>query len=340
MGGPKIEYFVRTEGERPRPREREGGKVDFYNLNLIENVVAGQVLARIPPGEEAVGPEVFPMGENVYVPEDNPRVLVAAVNGHAYWKDGLLHVSPEYVIEGNVDFSTGNVVFVGKLVVKGVIRAGFSVEAEELLVEGEVEGEVRTAGDMEVRGGIVGGDKGQVKCGGNLRAMYLLNARVEVEGDLSVEKSIRNSTVKVRGRAEVWGDPGVILGGTLQAGQGLKAKIIGARWGIATEIEVGTDPFLKGKLEELMAKRDRLRETVETGQTEGSEIQRELEELDEKIALLQAKMASEEVRAEVEATEGIYHGTKIVIKGITKVVTEDLMGHRTLQLQGDEVVIR
>ncbi|RLA95054.1 MAG: hypothetical protein DRG69_04145, partial [Deltaproteobacteria bacterium] len=86
MGSPRIEYFVRREEECPAPREREDGRVDFHDLRLIENVVAGQVLARIPPEEGIVGPEAFPIGENVYVPEDDPRVLVAAVNGHAYWK--------------------------------------------------------------------------------------------------------------------------------------------------------------------------------------------------------------------------------------------------------------
>ena len=328
MGSPRIEYFVRREEERPAPREREDGRVDFYDLRLIENVVAGQVLARIPLEEEIAGPEAFPMGENVYVPEDNPRVLVAAVNGHAYWKDGKLHVSPVFVIEGNVDFSTGNVVFVGKLIVKGTIRAGFSVEAEELLVEGEVEGEARSGGKMEVKGGIVTGEKGGVRCGGDLKALYVLNARVEVEGDLLVERSIRNSTVLAKGEVKVVGDPGLILGGLTKAARGVTARTIGARWGTPTEIVVGTDPFLEMEIRKLKDHEDRLRERLEQLKDRPEEaraLQGRMEEVSLRRAILEGAL-HEHHEAYISVEEGIYHGSKLVIGKASLTLTEDFVG--------------
>ena len=118
----RIRFFVRkTPG---RPLEFENGRVDFFELQTIQNVRTGQVLAEALPEVEDFDPREFPIGQNVFVPPENPRVLLSAVDGHAYWKDGKIHVSPLYVVDGDVSPSTGNLHFVEKIWVKGTVRAG------------------------------------------------------------------------------------------------------------------------------------------------------------------------------------------------------------------------
>jgi len=358
LAKPRIEYFFSARDDSsPRPQSLGDGRVDFHELGLIENVVVGQVLARIPPGEEGGGPDAFPVGENVYVPEENPRVLVAAVNGHVFWKDGKIHVSPVYVVEGDVDFSTGNVVFVGRLVVKGSIRAGFKVRAQELLVEGDVEGaDIKVGEGMEVKGGVIGGEKGRVECGG-LKAMYALGAKVEAKGDVVLEKSSRNSVILAEGEIRVEGDPGAIIGGEVRAAKGIKARWVGARWGIPTEVVVGMNPFwedelrfLRGRKEELTREFRELKARLRYLQDQGGNFEREeltrrlkeikgkFEEVSQREQILEAKLREGE--GKVWVREGIYHGVSLRIGDVSHTLREDIKGKWVFYSDGKQIKYR
>lgn len=336
-----IRYFVRHP--RATPKDLPDGRVDFFELDLIHNVRMGQVLAEAYDEPEGFDPGVFPAGENTYVPEDNPRVLCAAVDGHAFWKDGKIHVSPDFVVKGDVDYSTGNLRFAGRLIVKGSVRAGFIVEAKEALVEGDLEGTALIRGDLEVRGGIVSG-RHKVIVGGNLKAGYVLNSHIEVRGEVEVFRFIRNSHVYSGHWVRVLGEPGTILGGEVRAREGVSARTFGSEISSGTRIWVGIDPFLgrflEEKQEELKRKREEVQETLEDPDLpieQRLELLRELEELKFYQELLEEALLGGE--GVIEVLGKAYQGVTFRIGRECFRPSDDLIGPLRLRLKEGKIAI-
>lgn len=339
---PSIKFFVNQEGARPQGRPED--RVDFFERGIIQNVRAGQILAEAHPEAEDFSPEEFPAGDNVHVPPENPRVLVASVDGHAFWKDGKIHVSPIFVVEGDVDHHTGNLHFVGKLHIKGTVRAGFLVEAKEALIEGDVEGTVLTKGDLEVKGGIVSG-KHRIICGGNLEASYIMNSRVEARGKVEVDKFIRESEVKSGDTVRVLGSPGLILGGVVQARLGVEAKVVGSGMSVGTKVIAGVDPFLERlvevKLKEIEAQRRELERAIadpEIPFEEKFELEHTLMELEFYRSMLEESLYEAEKDAFIGIQEKAFQGVILVIGRHTVRLEDDLGGPVNFSLRGGKIV--
>lgn len=337
----RIRFYV-DEGP-PKVRETEQGRVDLFEHGIIQNVKAGQILAEADPEAEDFSPEEFPAGENVHVPRENPRVLVASVEGHAFWKDGKIHVSPLFVVEGDVDHHTGNLHFTGKLHIKGTVRAGFVIEAREAIVEGDVEGRVFTRRDLVVMGGIVSG-RHKVICGGDLRASYIMNAHVEARGKVEVEKFIRESEVRSGETVKVLGTPGQILGGVVQARLGVEAKVLGSGLSATTTIIAGIDPFLErliqGKLKEIEAQRAELERGIRDPERpfeEKFELEHRLLELDFYRSLLEENLYADEGKASIRILEKAFQGVTLGLGRQSLRLEDDLLGPVTLTLKGGKI---
>ncbi|MCB1136959.1 MAG: DUF342 domain-containing protein, partial [Chlamydiia bacterium] len=108
------------------------------------------------------------MGKNVYASDDGKQVF-SKQSGHIVWKadEGLIDVEPLYIVEGNVDFSEGNIIgFVGKVMIKGDVKPKFSVIAEgDIEIHGKIEDAIvrSTTGNIRVAGGIVNNSGGHVE---------------------------------------------------------------------------------------------------------------------------------------------------------------------------------
>src|SRR5690606_15317621 len=126
-----------------------------------------------------------------------------------------------YVVPGDVDFSTGNIDFIGSVKVMGSVRNGFSVKAAgNVEIMGRLEGGfINTGGNIVVKEGIVGQGKGNIKAGGSVYARFLENAQVEARKDVLVGDSIMHSTVRAGGKIVVNGKKGKIVGGLCFAGR-------------------------------------------------------------------------------------------------------------------------
>ncbi|HQJ09233.1 MAG TPA: FapA family protein, partial [Deltaproteobacteria bacterium] len=139
-----VHFHFSREGRKVRLKEDASGRVNFKDMNLIQNVKKGDVLCElIPPekgrsgrtvrGEEIPGrlgiPAKLPSGKNVEV-ADNGAKLVAAIDGMVVWEDPRVSVEPVYVVD-MVDSNTGNIRFNGSVVVNGEIGDGFEIHAAE-----------------------------------------------------------------------------------------------------------------------------------------------------------------------------------------------------------------
>ena len=248
---------------RPRPTLKEDGSVDYFHLNLINNVEAGQLLATLHkevPGEAGVtvtGETIKPLavksafikyGKNTILSEDK-LTLTAEKSGHVTVKEGKITVSDVLTVQ-NVDVSTGNIEYEGSVEVKGVVASNFSVKAGgNVVVKGIVEGAVINAGaDVIMECGAKAG--GNITAGGNVVTKFIENATVTARGSITSE-CILHSNVSSGTEICVTGRRGFIAGGKVSASERIKAKILGSEMGANTIIEVGADPQIKQRLKEL-----------------------------------------------------------------------------------------
>ena len=263
-----IKYLFETDRSKLRAKQAANGQVDFKELNLIQNVVAGQPLAQKMLAEQGkAGKTVYgkyleakngkdiqlPLGKNVRVDSDG-RTILADANGQVLLINDKVCVEPIMEVEG-VNIKTGNITFLGTVIVKGAVEDGFNVKASGNI---EVSGTVgkctlESDGDIIVSSGIIGRDEGKIICGGSLWAKFIQNTTVQVEENIIVTDSIMNSEVSAQKKIILNGKRAQITGGNIFATEAVIAKNIGSEGGgTETVISVGFDPRAKKRLEELL----------------------------------------------------------------------------------------
>ncbi len=266
----RIEYtFQSNLSDEKKPKELEDGRVDFYSIVQIPNVSRGQLLAKkVPAGAgeagmtvtgEQVAPQkgkeaVIKLGKNVVMNEEKTLVY-AAIDGQVSFSDSdKINVFPVYEVIGDVDFGVGNIDFVGTVVVRGSVPTGFRIKASgDIRILGSVEGaELEAGGSVEIRSGIVAQDKGSVVAGNDVRTSFIQNGRVTAGNDVIVSQSIMFSNVRAGRNITCNGPKGIIIGGVLQAGNRITARVIGNSSSTPTVLEVGAKPQLRNELTQLI----------------------------------------------------------------------------------------
>jgi len=266
----RIAYNFETDPTKIRLKETNG-RVDFKELNLVQNVVEGQVLARKiaaqrgEPGHTVTG-KLLPakdgkdvgleVGKNIRLSDDKISAL-AEMNGQVILSGGLIHVEPVYTVPGDVNLKTGNILFLGTVVVKGNVEDGFSVKAAgNIEVMGSVgKCDMDAEGDIIVHQGITGKSTGAIQCGKSVWSKFIENSRVEAGELVVVSDGIINSEVFANRRIICKGKRAAVVGGRLRAAEEINAKTFGSVAGMETILEVGYDPKGREHLAEII-KRD------------------------------------------------------------------------------------
>ncbi|MDR3592784.1 MAG: FapA family protein [Negativicutes bacterium] len=250
--------------KKGQPVELPDGRVDFKDLNLYTVVAEGDVLAeKIPPtpgttGTDVLGQPAFakpgkdillPAGKNVYV-EDNK--VIAGIAGQMQIINNKIHVSPVIEIKGDVDLSTGNIEFVGNVVIRGSVQAGFSVKADgNIEIHGSVSGGTVDGKNVLIRMGIQGMQRGYVKAKETVATKFIENANVSADGDIMVTDTILHSRVHAGKKVLVEGKRGFIAGGHVMATEEIRAKIVGTHLAVATDLEVGVNPEIRDEYQRI-----------------------------------------------------------------------------------------
>ena len=250
-----IECCFPTSQEQYKPRILDNGRVDFHNLNLINNVAEGQELARkIPavPGEEGftvAGRCIKPSsprnaalrpGKNTVL-GNGGLTLIAKIAGHALLQGDIISVFPVYKIDCDVGLSTGNIDFTCSVHVLGSIKPGFTVNAAgDVEVYKTVEGGFIKAGEnIMVKGGVLGQGSGQLAAGDSIYARFFENANIKAGVTVEAGEAIMHSVVQAGRRITVRGKKGKIIGGLCFAGEDIEARVIGSPLAAPTQLEIG-----------------------------------------------------------------------------------------------------
>ncbi len=379
-----IEYKVRVDTKGVNFEEDETGKVDFRNLELLENVVVGQLLAVKIPAEQGVqgrtvtnrliparpGKDVkIQHGKGTILSEDGTE-LTAEINGQVTFKAGRISVEPIYVVNGDVSLETGNIVFLGSVIIAGNVQDNFEVKAAGNI---EVRGTVQKAfleaeGDIIVFQGIIGRDEAKIEStGGSVYAKFIQNASVFAETDVIVPEGIMHSNVDAGGRVCSLGKRARIVGGVIRAGDEVNARFLGADVSTRTEMRVGIHPKVLQQLSDLTGMKEKIEEeqthlkldlrTLETQKRNaGNRLPAEKEKLLKDLQARNAKLneRTEEIKGELDevnsyismiehkgkvcAEKTAFGGVEIFIKDKTFNL-KDPYNHVKFSLQGDQIRI-
>ncbi len=261
----------------------EHDRVDYTSLQFFQSVQKGDVIceAVLPtqgdPGRTVLDQEIpvkagkaapLTKGRNTEISEDGTK-LVASKAGHVEYTGKGFQVKSVMEIAGNVDYSTGNIRYIGDVHICGSVCGGFSVQASgNITVDGVVEaGSIDAGGDLVVARGIVGNSQSVVRAKGSVYTKYLENSVVYARENLKAD-CIVNSEVYSDGEIEVCSGRGIIVGGRIRAAKKISAKVIGSKSESQTAIYLGGEPCVEHE-------RHELQEIVE-------EYQKELEKLDKR----------------------------------------------------------
>ncbi len=248
--------------------KEKNGRVDFREMNLIQNVVEGQVLAKKiaadegTPGRTVSGKLVptkpgndisFELGKNVRLSNDK-LTAIAEINGQVIVSGEKINVEPVFMVPGDVNLKTGgNVIFLGTVFVKGSVTDGFKVKAAgNIEVMGNVgKCELDAEGDIVVHQGINGKGEGSIRAGRGVWAKFIENSTIE-SGELVVASDgIINSRVDSNKFIICQGKRATIVGGHLRAAEEIRAKTFGSLSGSETVLEVGYDPKSSERMAEI-----------------------------------------------------------------------------------------
>jgi len=263
-----LEFIVRPSSEGARYQRDETGRIDYRETNLVQNVLVGEPVAiEIPPSPGREGIDIFGLpapasagqraefkvGEGARF-EEKSRQVLALRDGRVIWDMRVVSVSGSYHVRGSVDYSVGNIAFVGEVIIDGDVLDGFNVRAGAGLTVGGNVGACRldSEGGLTVRGGVFGKGRARIRAKGELSARFLNECQAECSGVLRVEREALGSTL-LTNRCLMMPE-GHLVGGTASALGGADVGALGSALGVPTTVSAGTDYNLARRQSEVEAR--------------------------------------------------------------------------------------
>jgi len=359
-----LEYYFDVSGNKVRIKEQADGKVDFKELNIIQNVLKGEQLAKKiqavqgTDGTTVTGQSIpakegkditVALGENVSFARDG-ETIIADIDGQVVLVNNKISVEEVYIVPGSVNLETGNIVFLGNIVITGDVEEGFSVKASgNIEVHGSIDrATVSAEGDVVAFKGIKGRADSSVRAGGAVWTKFVENANITAGGSIVVTDGIVNSTLLSSKEIICIGKRAGIVGGKCRAGESILAQTIGSKVGNTETIcEVGFDPLTVEKIEEVKAEKkakegevDNINENIRLLRSINDQrgglppdklayykelnekkkvLLSDIEDVKKRLAGLEATLETIKSSGKISAVDGFYSG--VVINIFTKSLT-------------------
>ena len=208
------------------------------------------------PGMDISGKEIKPVpgvppkyfvGSGTIQDNEKTRIY-AADDGNLRWEKDRFIVDTIVTISGSVDASTGNIDFVGDIVVKGGVLEVYRVRGKNVTIKENV-----TNATVEATESIVinsGAVYSKLSCDGNIKMSFAENCTIFSKGNLE-SKSLINCNVLCESEVLVIGGKGIIVGGECVAYHNITANQIGSESYTKTTINLGNTASLMKSHKEL-----------------------------------------------------------------------------------------
>ncbi len=378
INGKDARFVYHVDLHKAKPKEINESKVDMKDLGVVVNVKADQeLLEKIPPQLSSDGTSVYgkpitailakdkalPAGKNTRASEDGLH-LYAAIDGCVIVQEGKVHVQPIFQVEGDVDYGTGNIDFIGDVLVKQTLREGFEIKAGgNVTIGGVVEGATITAeGNIEIKGGIRGMGKAFLTAKGGILAGYLDQCTLEAGNDVVVKNAIMHSTIRAKGNVIAQGAKGLIVGGTVHAGSQIRCETLGNEMGTKTDVYAGVNPLAiqeKTQTEKDLAEREKqfqeitknidfLKKVESLGKLDNEkrqillkltqakfQIQAKMESDRKTLEKIEEQLVKMEKEGRISVRGAVYPGVSVHLRGLTYIVRDALKYVTFMYEQGE-----
>lgn len=195
---------------------------------------------------------VFPMGPNCGRDPQNPGRIIALANGYVFYHQGLITVKKLLNVRHDVDFSTGNITFVGDMIVHGDVHPGFALTGGAIWVKGRFSGvKIKARGNVVADNGVKGSPEACVRAGLTTRIASCERSTIITPGNLIVDGIALHSNLVVGGSLII---KGRLQGGNVYANGVVYVKEkLGHSQGAPTKIRMGYDPIEYLRIQETLA---------------------------------------------------------------------------------------
>jgi len=245
-----IEFKVDMSA-KPQFIPKDGQAVDYKTAMQVTLVKVGDVLADIVPptdGEDGMDVRGDPikakagtkaryfLGEGL---EEKDGHIIATAAGTPSVQDDLIMIRRNYVLQGDVDLSSGNINYPGTVIIHGNVTDGFEVTSEEnIVINGLIAGaKIRAKGYVKCAGGIQGNGKAEIISGSYVAATFISAATVVAEGDVLITKDALHSNISCLGEFRLGGS---IIGGVATVFKGVECMELGSESGVKTIVNIRT----------------------------------------------------------------------------------------------------
>ncbi len=169
----KIDYKIDLD-HIGTPRELENGKADYKNTGKVLVVTQGQEIAeKIPATQGCDGTNLFGeiipsvageditliAGKNTSISEDGMK-LFANIDGCAYKSELGINVGETFIVDGDLGFNTGNIIYNKDVFIHKNVLPDFKVISNNgnIFIEGEVDNSYIEAlnGEVHIKKGVFG----------------------------------------------------------------------------------------------------------------------------------------------------------------------------------------
>lgn len=327
--------------------DQESLKVDYKERSPFIMVKKGELIARKVAGTKGVpGLSVknkpikfkkkkmvqFSPGRNTLEHEGK---LLASTSGRYEVSDSrVININDTLHIEGDVDYSTGNISFAKDVIIDGEIKDGFKVAVGgSLYCKSNLDAsDILCRKDLIIDKGVIGRGTGLIRAGGKIEARFVENSDIESQTGIIIEKNVMNSKVFTLGYLEL-GEKGSIVSSHVTAELGVKTFNLGKPGSQNSEIKLGYSFVDKRSLKSLTQRLQVLNTKLEKLKKPGAKMTDKKQVLIEQINSVISK-GEEELKekeralykyptATLSVFGKVYPGNTVTICGVKYSVTEE-----------------
>lgn len=352
----RFEMLIDVTRDRA-PKMNEQGLVDFRELGSIPVVEVGQALMRrIPatpgadgktvrgvltkakPGKEMAFAEKL---EGAGISPHDANLLWAEVKGQPVSvPDGVL--VEQVASFKSIDMTTGNVEFDGSVTIEGDVMTGMKVRATgDIIVAGMVDGgDLEAKGNIQVGGGVIA--QARVHAGGSVSARFVENSQVFAGTAIAIDDMALQSDLQALNQIVVGHKSpqrGRLVGGSARAMMLVRTPVLGAAASSVTTVQVGVNPELEARHQDLLVLMDKQKEEEEHLK---KLVQHLSQKGDPKGILERAKASWKHVvqqwakslleKEELEKQLGMIAGAKVEVTDGASGTVDMVFGHKTRHL--------
>ncbi|GHV53575.1 hypothetical protein FACS1894206_04530 [Deltaproteobacteria bacterium] len=245
------EETIQEEGEASLPKPD--------SLSFIPKPVPGETIPDIPSEEKypykgflmqlremdrrfVYANPVFPQGPNTAPDPQHQNRIISLIKGYCFYHKGLITVKGLLNVRSDVNFQTGNILFINDILVHGSVYPGFRLTGRNIRIKGRIDGGlIRAAGHVTAESGIKGSPTALIEADGIVRVAHCEHARIITPANLIIDGDCMHSELFVGGSLVV---KGRLMGGEAHTKEMVYVKeSIGNSKGAVTRIALGYDPL-------------------------------------------------------------------------------------------------